>query len=344
MKTKLKVLVETLKDVFPAVSPRSPVKMQKCFVFNGDVVLSTNGDMIIQKKLPEDLGLNIGIDGKHFLEFLCTCEDEDIDLEVKDSGLHVVCGNIEKTIPIVLAEEDLPKYNDPDYLKDFSDDELVSNLRICSGSVGNSVSGVFRGVLVLKDSISSTDKIKIVKCDWNNVFEFDSFSFPVEVIDVLVKHQTKIKKMGVRKIDDSVEFSFRTDDDLLFIGGMITDENVRDLGEFFPNEKTESVVIECNDLDKIIKKHLVYLKDTPEVDREITIKIDKESTVESNTPQFGESKIKIDADSKGVKTSFSVNPSYLDDFFLSTGRIYFYQENSLVLLKNKKSQFLVMAN
>lgn len=339
MKVNRKNLVDCLEKVVPALGFNMLVPEFQYLQVNKRLIQATDGALIIESTLPEgsDFG-QFAIPGRSFYDLLRGLDKEEVDLILKDDKLKVKTNKVEGTFTI-LNKVNFREIDDPDSLVPTVDiPDFIQGLNFCRFGVSkDETSGPLCGVRINDNLLFSSDRYRISKWILNNNLSFKC-SLPVKFIDILFKNKDEIQEMGYSKQNTFVVILC---DGTTIVTSVLTGE-YQDLLQYFPTVGESIEVKLIDDLSDVLERHISFLKNVNETDKEITIKICENKCITTSIDkELGIFKEELEASAgTDIEIELKVNPIFLRDIIKVCSNFRYYKELGLILFEAVNLQYL----
>jgi len=342
MKINRKELVNVLEKVAPALGFNVLVPEFQYFQILGDKIQASDGAMLIDAILPKDTELNCAVPGAPFLHLLKTLSDEEVELIDKDNTLKVKTNRVKGvfTISGVAKFKDTINLLQKGIIEITGDlNNLIKGFSFCRFAVSkDETSGPLCGVRISKSSIFGTDRYRII--EWMLAEDLPiECSLPLKLIDVIIKFRNQISNMYYSK---NGEFILMLKDGT-YISSVVLVGEYPDLGQYFPTSDQYKEVELTDNLTDVLERHISFLKNVNEIEKEITIRICRNKcTISSVDKELGTLSEEVEVtfeEEEGIE--FCVNPIFLRDIVKECSGFKYYYENGLVLFEADKLEYLV---
>lgn len=344
MKVNRKQLVDVLEKVAPALGFNVLVPEFQNFQIDGNRIQTTDGVMLIDTALPVDTELKCAIPGAPFLHLLQSLNDEEVELIYKDGTLSVKTNRVKgvfttSTITSLKNIDDLLQEPVVGISGNLSD--LIQGFGFCRFGVSeDKTSGPLCGVRIESDSVFGTDRYRIVKWSLKTASSIKC-SLPLKFVNVVLKYKDEI--LSMHYVEDE-RFIVMLEDGT-YIGTAVLAGDYPDLLQYFPNASVASYreVELVDDLTDVLERHISFLKNVNEIDKEITIKICKDKCIVSSIDkELGTLREELKVSSEeDPEVEFHVNPVFLKDIMRVCSSFKYYAYEGLVLFKADELEYLV---
>jgi len=339
MKVQREKLVDALEKAAPALGFNILVPEFHYFQIDREKVQATDGALLIDTSLPQDVGFSCAVPGEPFLYLLKSLSEDEVDLIHEGNTLKVKTNKVKGSF----ATAPLKSYETVDLLecdelpKPYAD--IFLGLDYCKYGVSKDETlGPCCGVRIEGPHVLSTDRYRIIKWDLEKDYNIRC-SLPLKFIDVLLKN-----KMGVCSLffsEDSEFIAILTDG--TYISTPVLTGEYPDLLQYFPMSENYREVTLQDDFDEVLSRHINFLKNLDAIEKEILIKITKDKcTVTSVDKELGVLSEEISAlTSEEEDVEFSVNPLFLKDVVQKCSTLKYFVDEGVVLFEAERLKYLV---
>jgi len=339
MKVNREKLVDALEKVAPALGFNILVPEFHYFQIDRNRVQATDGVLLIDTSLPEDVNFSCAVPGVPFLHLLKNLNDEEVELVHKDDTLKVRTDRVKGTFTTAVLK--LKETADLQRAEKLSTDlpGLLQGLNYCRFGVSRDETlGPCCGVRVDNNYILSTDRYRIARWDLEESCGVKN-SLPLKFIETILKNQTAVSELYCQKDEQFVVIL----NDGTYIGTSVLVGDYPDLVQYFPTSDNYRGVDLDVDLQDVLERHISFLKNVVLVDKEISVKILKgKCIITSEDKELGTLSEELEiSSSKEEEVEFTINPVFLRDIAPECSGFKYYAEKGLVLFEFKNLKYLV---
>jgi DNA polymerase III sliding clamp (beta) subunit (PCNA family) len=321
MKVNRFELFKKFELLLPAVGFNAMLPEFQRFRISGSTISATDGALQVVTFLNVDLGFSCSVPAKAFFDVLASLKEEEVTIELDRETKNLVLQTPKtkanfasvpyKAIPEInpvgtpWSKETLPG-GIPVFLE---------KLAFCQTCVSNDeTAGVWCGVLLDREYVLASDKYRICRSKYINLFEGavpEPFSIPIKFIDLMKKHADKIDLFGLGDEGQKVFVIFK--DGTLISTPVYTGE-YQVLDRFFPGEDVEFRVIDPSpEILEAIDRHAIFLNSLTSVDRDITVEYKNQKCIISSEIKQVGSLVETFDTGADWNITFYVNPSFFND-------------------------------
>jgi len=335
-------LLHSLRKVYPAIGINVLVPEFQCFHFQKDVIVASDGVIIISSPLPEDFELECLIPGAPFLKFLESLSDKEIELKIDGDSLKVISSKVESSFSILKASKQLAPDLEGEVIEVGKDEvPLIRAFEFCQQGVSKDETlGALCGVRISDDTIFGCDRFRILKAD--SPISGMNCSIPAKLVPILSRFMSQIDSIICRP-EENFGAILR---DGTIISSTLLEGEYPNVGEYFPTEEDsfEELEFENHFLD-ILDRHIAFLKDVEITDRILTISVSNDiCEFRVVNPLLGEMKEEVDL-SQAVSQDFSfqVDPVSFKSIAENSENLnlQYYKESGLLYYTDEKFHYLM---
>ncbi len=335
------LLVEDLEKVVPAVGTNVLVPAFQCFQFYGDVVVATDGVLVIENVLQQDCGLNCVVPASQFLKLLQGLRDKEVDIEENTEGnltVKSVRGSLRGDFNVVSGIQRIPVPTcDMAVLAECNDEKkiLFDALKFCRYNVSkDEANGIYCGIIIDGSCVYSTDKYRVARYTLSQPLFDVPVILPPKLVDILLRYQKSVLSMG---LTEESQLVVRMTDETMMYSALL-EGKYEDLNRFFPDETPELVAEFPESLCPVLERHIAFLKDIDPTSKTTKISIEGNiCTVLSKDVNLGVLEESVELVGKEAQpVAFEVNPLFLKDVTQVSKKLY-YKDGLILFIADRLS-------
>lgn len=320
--------IDVLTKVKPGIADKEIIEQSSHFIFEPDRVWSFNDEIAINQTF--NSGLKGAVKADEFYKLLNKLEDETITITINEGGFCVqgekITANIKIDPDVKLQTVSIPDIKAKGW--EVLPDEFCSSLSVCLFSASkNMIRPALTCLYVTGDKVVSTDTFRATKHTMQGSISTELL-IPASSAKELIKYNV-VKIFTGNKgwlhftNDESTIFSCRTFADIEF---------PKQIWDFF-NVEGEKIILP-DTFDKVIDRVSTLITADFDLDRFVTLNIEKNILECKSKGSYGSISEKIKIDYKGEVISIKIHPGFLtaiinklNEVIIGQDRVLFQGDN-----------------
>ena len=305
-------LVDAMAQVFPAVASNPTAEECVDFLFTGNKIRASDGQILIEATLPEDAGLGCRVPADGFFKYIRAIHDEEIKFDLDETTLTVKAGRKKYKTSVAMDPKQLSKLTLENIDWKPVPAGLIEGIRRVRFAAAKTTSqGALCGVRVEDNHVMAANAFRIAVFTMDDaVMEDGGFNVTQELASQLVRYECEITEWAWK----SGVLYFRTP--TLVIAALALFGQYPDVMKWV--EDTEDLSIEVNlpeETRESLRRLQALQKEEATLDQEVLVSFAEGEMTLTSEGRDGSYRVdeKFDVPAEVAPMKFKIHPGFFSD-------------------------------